>query len=110
MEDKLDFGTLDWYRDLYKSGGPMVHFKIVIFDDLDYKFAKEIHIRYPNVRMYLSVGTLPKSSHLSTHQRVGLVLGHMKWLFETVTEDHTMYDVCIRPQLHFLAWGDERNR
>jgi len=38
------------------------------------------------------------------------VLEKMRWLMEKVSNDLSMREVRVTPQMHVLAWGNERGR
>jgi 7-carboxy-7-deazaguanine synthase len=82
--------------------------KVVVFNEEDYVFARDVHAYYPKVDFYLSVGTptpTPKGVSLKLH-----ILLRMQQLFERTLKDEDMQDVTILPQLHTLAWGEEKGR
>jgi 7-carboxy-7-deazaguanine synthase len=79
--------------------------KIVVFDDKDFDYAKEIHKRYGNVPMYLSVGN---PTPYSEGNMVNELLNRLGWLFDKVIQDHEMNNVRSLPQLHTLIWGNKR--
>lgn len=110
-----------------RSPSPTEHMylKIVVFDDLDYAYARSIHKMFPQYETFLSVGNadpwLPTVSNptpdmpelreeeaLERTQRA--VLEKMTWLMEKLSEDEEMHSVRILPQMHVLAWGNTRGR
>lgn len=84
----------------------VVCFKIVIFDEKDYEFAKHIAEMYPGIRMYLQVGN-HTPPHVATEVDTVGLLSRLDWLIQKVTED-TWYSVTVLPQLHTLLWGNQR--
>lgn len=84
--------------------------KIVVFDDADYQYAREVHGRFPNVGMVLQVGT----EKMSTRDASGAdassapdITQRTEWLLQRVAADH-WFDLTILPQLHVLLWGNKR--
>ncbi len=84
--------------------------KVVIFDQRDIEFAKEIHLTYPNIPMYLSLGN-PWPPQV-TYVGVGItmaeaLLERMRILLPDIQNEKTLADVKFLPQLHVLLWGNE---
>jgi 7-carboxy-7-deazaguanine synthase len=98
------------------------YLKIPIFNDEDYEYAREAHMKHYGLEMFLSVGnddpTLPTVGNPDPPQMrehahretAGHVIKKMRWLMEKVTGDRDMRDVRVTPQLHVLAWGNQRGR
>jgi 7-carboxy-7-deazaguanine synthase len=76
--------------------------KVVVFDRDDYLYAKQVHMLFPWVPFYLSVGTL------STDKLPTDLLERLSWLINLNFEDDVMRDVTILPQLHVLIYGHRR--
>ena len=95
------------------------YLKVVVFGESDYDYAVELHHIFPHVEMFLSVGTIHhhmptvgnpqgiKGPHRPIHEQVGMDFGI---LAEKMANDLRMRDVKVLPQLHVVAWGDERGR
>lgn len=127
---KMILDTLTLARIVGKLAGHenKPYFKMPIFDDLDYEYAKNMHAMYPELEFFLSVGnddpslptvgnpgpeildpeTVFKGASLASTQEI--VLRKMKWLMEKVAGDKEMKDVRVLPQMHVLAWGNQRGR
>lgn len=96
------------------------YIKVVVFDEDDYEYAKTMHQAFEGqCDFFLSVGN--ESLDLPTvafpdrvPQGTGIarqaVLDQMTWLFSKVAHDPEMKHVRVLPQLHTLAWGNERGR
>lgn len=101
--------TVDWAlfeKCVFAAGnGPNVVMKIVIFDDLDYAWAKEAAGRYPDLPLYLQ----PGNPHVDPDAAVALedMTDRLLWLVEKATEDK-WYRPRMLPQLHVLLWGNKR--
>jgi len=83
--------------------GPEVVLKIVIFDEEDYIYAKEVAEKYPYLPLYLQPGNHKvetKADHDTLNER-------MRWLVEKVNTDR-WFDVTVLPQLHVMLWGNQR--
>ncbi len=96
-----------------KANRGQVSFKIVIFDDNDLEFAKMIHRKWPDIKMYLSVGTPPLGTYEGEAWEVDTqtthdVLARTQWLFEAVAAHPELHHVTVFPQLHVLAWGTKQ--
>jgi 7-carboxy-7-deazaguanine synthase len=84
--------------------------KIVVFDDADYEYAREVHGRFPSVGMILQVGTEKTSTRdTNAHDVSGApaITQRTEWLLQRVSTDQ-WFDVTILPQLHVLLWGSKR--
>ncbi|WP_027408358.1 7-carboxy-7-deazaguanine synthase QueE [Anoxybacteroides tepidamans] len=84
-----------------------ISLKVVVFDDEDFEYAKNIHERYPAVPFYLQVGNDDVSETDDLTLRVKL-LNQLEWLVEKVVHTPEMNDVRVLPQLHALLWGNKR--
>lgn len=94
--------------------------KIVVFDDEDYEWARELIVRRRDWLPYLSAGTPAIEDLLTvldtdTTDRAAVdgvgkaaVLDRYAWLCERVAADPEMAHVRVLPQLHVLAWGYAR--
>ncbi|CAH0344013.1 7-carboxy-7-deazaguanine synthase QueE [Bacillus sp. CECT 9360] len=106
---KTDFVMLDTIlkklenRDL----GNAVSLKIVIFDDRDYEYAKDVYHRYPGIPFYLQVGNDDITTS-NDQELVGRLLHKYEELIEKVITDEKLTDVKVLPQLHTYIWGNKR--
>ena len=81
--------------------------KVVVFDEEDYQFAKNIAARYAAFQMYLQVGNPDTETTQDAALRDDL-LQRYEQLVERVMQDADMNDVRVLPQLHTLLWGNMR--
>jgi 7-carboxy-7-deazaguanine synthase len=104
-----DYIFLDSLMDRLKENNSTqnVSLKIVIFDDLDYEYAKSIHNRYPHVPFFLQVGN-DDIVTAENDQLVSALLNKFEWLIEKVTMDADLKNVRVLPQLHTYIWGNKR--
>jgi len=96
------------------------YLKVVIFTDEDYEWARNLHLTYPEMDFFLSVGhsdpSMPTvgNPYPTTEVEPGFqkrrYLSQMRKLFEKISNDQTMADVRVLPQMHILAWGNEKGR
>jgi 7-carboxy-7-deazaguanine synthase len=106
--------TMDWaqFDDCLEqaAGGPTVFLKCIVFDRADYEFARDVAARYPQLPICLQVGNHtpadPNPAGSGGVDQAGL-MGRFRWLVEQVAKDH-WHEATVLPQLHVLAWGNER--
>lgn len=102
---KTNFTMLDTV--INKLTGKDFSLKVVVFDDVDFVYAKEIHERYPDVPFFLQVGN---DDTLTTDDTMllGRLLHKYEWLIEKAVHCKEMNDAKVLPQLHALVWGNKR--
>lgn len=84
-----------------------ISLKIVVFNEADYEYAKQVHLRYPTIPFYLQVG----NDDTITTDNAGLIshlLKKYEELIDWVIADEELRDVKVLPQLHTLIWGNKR--
>jgi 7-carboxy-7-deazaguanine synthase len=90
---------------------PRAVLKIVVFDDGDYDYAKQVSRRYPAVPIYLQVGNpaplIAADGRICERADMEDLLVRLRWLIGRTTENH-WFDATILPQLHVLVWGNRR--
>lgn len=86
--------------------------KVVIFDDADFEYAKEVYDRYVNRKglayasdFYVSVGN--KDAH-EEGDISGRLLEKLDWLWQKVINDPECNNWKPLPQLHTLVWANKR--
>lgn len=84
-----------------------VSLKVVVFDENDLEYAKNVHQRYPEIPFFLQNGNddLNNFNNLELTQKL---LQKYEWLVNKVVEDPTLNNVKVLPQLHALIWGNKR--
>ncbi|MGZ3583856.1 MAG: 7-carboxy-7-deazaguanine synthase QueE [Ktedonobacterales bacterium] len=92
-----DFAQLDRFASL-----PNANLKVVVFDDADFVYAREIHLRYPDVPFYLQVGNTVGQDDAPA------LLAKLDWLGQKVLSDAAMQSAIVLPQLHVLLYGNRR--
>ncbi|XJZ25656.1 7-carboxy-7-deazaguanine synthase QueE [Bacillota bacterium Lsc_1132] len=104
-----DFSVLDRIIEQLskREAGKNVNLKIVVFDDLDYEYAKKVYQRYSGISFFLQVG----NEHLTAEDNQELIknlLEKYEWLINKTMEDDDFKDVRVLPQLHTFVWGNKR--
>lgn len=90
-----------------RAGDKAYSLKVVIFDEQDLAYAREVHRRYPGVAMYLQTGN-PDVGTGDTDKLASSLLHRYEWLIDQTMELSDMNDVRVLPQLHTLVWGNKR--
>lgn len=83
--------------------------KIVIFDETDYLWARDVAARHPHLPVYLQPGnhTPPPPEAQDSDIDMAGITARMAWLVERTLSDG-WFDAHILPQLHVLIWGNKR--
>jgi len=81
---------------------PNANFKVVVFDEIDFQFAKAIHLRYLRVPFYLQVGNAIGKDTAAD------LLAKLDWLAQRTIADPEMASAVVLPQLHVLLYGNRR--
>ncbi|WP_339199605.1 7-carboxy-7-deazaguanine synthase QueE [Aeribacillus sp. FSL k6-2211] len=106
---KTNFTVLDDIMKRLIDGGRKdnVSLKVVVFNEEDFDYAKNVHLRYPNISFYLQPGNdqvNEQNDHLLRNQ----LLEKLEWLIELIVLSKEMNDARVLPQLHALVWGNKR--
>ncbi|MBD8068677.1 7-carboxy-7-deazaguanine synthase QueE [Bacillus sp. PS06] len=104
-----DFEVLSMIINNLKVGNPTnnLSLKVVVFNDLDYAYAKKVHLLYPEVPFFLQVGNDDNKTTDDRHL-VNHLLQKYEWLINKVMQDTELNDVKVLPQLHTYIWGNKR--
>lgn len=83
--------------------------KMVIFDDRDYDWARDVARRYPDMPLYIQPGnhTPPPPDDDDAEVDIAGIMTRYEWLIDKTLADH-WYTPTILPQLHVLIWGNKR--
>jgi len=76
--------------------------KVVVFDRVDYEYARLVHERFPDLPLTLQVGNLPQRDDAAA------LLQRLRQISAWVLDDQGMQGVRVLPQLHVLLWGNRR--
>jgi 7-carboxy-7-deazaguanine synthase len=93
------------------AGRAQCALKIVVFDDADYAFARDVAERFPALPVYLQPGN-PAPLHaagkpMSETSDTDDLTRRLRWLVDKVTADR-WFEATVLPQLHVLVWGNKR--
>lgn len=100
-----DFNKLDLFME--KLADSNASLKIVVFDEADFIFAEEVHLRYPSFPFFLQIGNDDTTTTDDTYL-VSKLLKRFEWLIDMAVASPVMNDVKVLPQLHALVWGNKR--
>ncbi|WP_138935085.1 7-carboxy-7-deazaguanine synthase QueE [Roseovarius arcticus] len=83
--------------------------KIVVFDDADYAYARDVAARHPDLPVYLQPGnhTPPPPGDDSAAVDLPGIDARMRWLVDLVIADR-WHAARVLPQLHVMLWGNKR--
>lgn len=87
--------------------GPEIVLKIVVFDEVDYAYARDVAARYPALPLYLQPGNHTPPQGGRDVVDIDGIMARMRWLVEKVTGDG-WFEARVLPQLHVLLWGNQR--
>ncbi len=102
---QTDFGKLDFFIENLAEANATL--KVVIFDEEDFKYAEELHLRYPAVPFFLQVGN-DDTATIDDAKLVNDLLNRYEWLIDLSVRSSIMNDAKVLPQLHTLVWGNKR--
>jgi len=106
---KTDFEKLDHiiHKLTREETSQSISLKVVVFNEQDLFYAKNVHKRYRDIPFYLQVGN--EDVHGSdTDHLVQHLLKKYEWLIDQVIVDSDLNNVRVLPQLHTLVWGNKR--
>ena len=91
------------------ADGPQIALKIVVFDERDYAYARDVAARFPHLPVYLQPGnhTPPPPEADDATIDIEGIMDRMRWLVDKVTADG-WFEARVLPQLHVLLWGNKR--
>lgn len=85
--------------------------KIVVKNEEDFEFAREVRSKFPYQKMTLQTCTHVDDAGLLSPIDIKLnILQQMRWLANLVHNNPDMLDVRVLPQMHVLMWGQEQGR
>ncbi len=105
--------TTDWQKlaECVEAAGPETQtvLKVVVFDEDDYAYARDVANRYPGLQFYLQPGnhTPPATGEENSSIDMTGIMERMRWLVDKVSSDK-WYTATVLPQLHTLIWGNLR--
>ena len=90
-----------------RNSNQHISLKIVVFNQEDYDYAKQVHLQFPSTPFYLQVGNDDITSN-NTSELVERLLEKYERLIDKVMMDTELKNVKVLPQLHTLIWGNKR--
>ena len=104
--------TPDWARFdecLAAAGDAEAILKIVVFDETDYLWARDVAGRCPQLPVYLQPGnhTPPPPEAEDAEIDMDGITDRMDWLVSRTLADG-WFEARVLPQLHVLIWGNKR--
>ncbi|WP_216827650.1 7-carboxy-7-deazaguanine synthase QueE [Alkalihalobacterium elongatum] len=105
-----NFETLDKIINQLKENNRLednVSIKVVIFNDEDLNYAKNVHVRYKDVPFFLQVGN-EDLQDIEPSQLMHKLISSYERLIEKVIASKELNQVKVLPQLHTLLWGNKR--
>jgi 7-carboxy-7-deazaguanine synthase len=103
----VDWAGFEACRDAAQGARSVL--KIVVFDEADYLWAREVAGRYPDLPLYLQPGNHtppPPDDDGAVVDQAGLD-ARMRWLVDRVVGDG-WFAATVLPQLHVTLWGNQR--
>ncbi|RLQ95384.1 7-carboxy-7-deazaguanine synthase QueE [Falsibacillus albus] len=104
---KTDFHILSEIISRLQENRSNFSLKVVIFNEEDFVYAKDVHKRYPDVPFYLQAG-----NDLLAEDDDGKLLQHLvkryEWLIEQTMGSSDLNNVRVLPQLHTYVWGNKK--
>jgi 7-carboxy-7-deazaguanine synthase len=98
--------TPDWAAfDACLQAGPEIALKIVVFDEVDFAWARAASARYPDLPLFLQPGNA--SVDPDTPIDLTQAMARVEWLIGLMTQA-AWFKPRILPQLHVLVWGNQR--
>lgn len=99
--------VVDWkkFEDCIEAAGEDtdIAIKIVVFDERDYAFARDVADTYVDFPIYLQPGNHQVGGNADTDA----LNARMRWLVDQVNKDK-WFNAIVLPQLHVMLWGNER--
>jgi 7-carboxy-7-deazaguanine synthase len=107
---KTNFQVLDDIIHRLTEAGKtqQVSLKVVIFNEEDFEYARNIHQRYSHIPFYLQVGNEDTGEDKNREDLVPRLLSRYESLVDWTMKDPAMNSARVLPQLHTLVWGNAR--
>ena len=102
--ETVDWGAFDACLRAADGAGNTV-MKIVIFDETDYAWAREVADTYPALHLFLQPGNLEVDPNVAVDPQ--MLADKLLWLVDKAMQDN-WFAPRILPQLHVLLWGNKR--
>ncbi|RPE71439.1 preQ(0) biosynthesis protein QueE [Pacificibacter maritimus] len=102
--ETVDWTAFDACLEAAQDAGTVV-MKIVIFDDKDYDWARDVADAYPALPLYLQPGNPEVDPNVAVDPQA--LSDRLLWLVDKVMED-AWFTPRVLPQLHVMLWGNKR--
>ncbi|MCU6707554.1 7-carboxy-7-deazaguanine synthase QueE [Paenibacillus sp. J5C_2022] len=102
-----DWDVLDHIVARLSAAGSRFCLKVVVFDEEDLFYAREVHERYPGVPFYLQAG----NDNLTEEEPAAMLpylVQRYEWLIDAAMGDNRLRKVHVLPQLHTWVWGNKK--
>lgn len=100
---ETDYKILDDCLTKTKSQNTDIAIKIVVFDEEDYKYTKDIIAKYSQIKTYIQ----PGNHQVEGEAEIDVLNERMRWLVEQVNQDQ-LFNITVLPQLHVMLWGNKK--
>ncbi|WP_433742576.1 7-carboxy-7-deazaguanine synthase QueE [Falsibacillus pallidus] len=104
---KTDFSILSDIVEKLQANERNFSLKVVIFNDEDLAYAKDVHTRYPDVPFYLQTGN-DSLTETNDEKLLGRLVDQYEKLIDKVMDSPELNDVRVLPQLHTYVWGNKK--
>lgn len=101
-----DFEKLENVMSGLEQGAGTYNLKVVVFDQDDFDYAADVHLKYPEVPFYLQVGNPYLGNNVQNHTYK--LLERYEHLVDMTMDDARMNDARVLPQLHTLLWSNKQ--
>jgi len=81
--------------------------KVVVFDEADLAYAKQVHRRYPHAPFYVQAGN-DQLAEQDAERLLPHLLSRYQWLIDQTMDDAELKSVYVLPQLHTWVWGNKK--
>ncbi|WP_203363164.1 7-carboxy-7-deazaguanine synthase QueE [Bacillus sp. REN10] len=81
--------------------------KVVVFDESDLAYAKQVHQLFPKVPFFLQTGN-DRLQESNDAELLSHLVKKYEWLIEQTMPDADWKNVRILPQLHTFVWGNKK--
>lgn len=103
---ETDFDKLERVLAGLGRGEGSHNLKVVVFDEQDFEYAADVHLKYPSIPFYLQVGNPYLGTKVQDH--TSKLLEKYEQLVDMTMNDPRMNDARVLPQLHTLLWSNKQ--
>jgi 7-carboxy-7-deazaguanine synthase len=103
--------TTDWQKlqaCIDAAGTTSVALKMIILDEADFNYARQVSARFPHLPVYLQpCNPAPSKKSGEVETDLQAMAARLRWLVDRVLAA-AWYEARVLPQLHVLLWGQKR--